>query len=251
MKQNKGKFQLVTVFLIAFCWGEFVHAQSLPDPDGLVQMTTAPTNAIYWSMSGHFPPSPFDPLPDMTLYWGGVSNNYIYDDRQFDWTNYFERGESMARADASTKDDAPAPPGGLSDGGSGVSSPMAYANFQPPGAGYTNCVTVEAFWCSQISIGSGGIYVTLSNTLPGVAYQLQETTNLAVPSWVNIGEVTASNYTAEFGPIAEAGPNLFFRGAVNTNGQYPAIIESPLNQVAAVGGSATFTVTASGVEPLG
>ncbi len=181
-----------------------------------------------------------------------MSNNYIYDDREFDWTNYWEEMSARVEKARAGKDDAPAPPGG--DGGSGGGSPMGGASpsvhFNPPGPGYTNCVTWQEFWCSAIAVGSGGLYVTLSNTLPGVTYQLQETTDLANSSWVDVAEAAATNYTLEFGPISESSPNLFFRGVVVTNGQYPAIVQPPYNQVAAVGGSATFTVVATGVAPL-
>jgi hypothetical protein len=67
MKNNKGKIHLVTVFLIAFCWMATSPGQSLPDPDGIVQVTSVPTNAIYWSITGALPPTPFDLLPELSL----------------------------------------------------------------------------------------------------------------------------------------------------------------------------------------
>ena len=73
-------------------------------------------------MNGNFPPSPFDPLPQLNLYTDGTLDNYWYDDRDFDMQAYQTQSAAVA-ANRSAR-------GAYSTGG-GISSS---GQSMPPGA---------------------------------------------------------------------------------------------------------------------
>jgi hypothetical protein len=86
-----------------------------------VSSDAMPTNGFFWSMSGHFPPCPFDPFPQLPLYTDGTLGNYWFDDRDFDYQAYWSQVSAEAntsRNGGMAMDDAPA----LPDDGGGTNS---------------------------------------------------------------------------------------------------------------------------------
>jgi outer membrane protein assembly factor BamB len=224
------------------------------DTNNFIEVTTMPTNGIFWSWTDHFPPSPFNPAPSqLPVYSDGVSSNYVYDDREFDWTNYSGNwsGTNNWRDKSNLrKEDVPSPPG--EDGGGGYSGSLTSAQIglKLPGSGYTNCETWTNFFL-LISTSSGGVYVTISNTLPGLSYVLLESTTLMPANWEPVGTNTATGYTLTFGPFSSsANPMEFFQAILATNDEPPVITQGPSNQVVYTNSTAVFTVSATGLGPL-
>jgi hypothetical protein len=83
----------------------------------------------------------------------------------------------------------------------------------------TNATDITEFGL-KISARTNVIDVTISNTVPGVVYLLEEKTNLTNPSWTVIQTLTASGTSTVASPIS-AGSNqsLFFEAVLSTNEQ--------------------------------
>jgi hypothetical protein len=66
----------------------------------VTEVSTVPTSGIFWSASGKLPPSPFDPLPQLPLYQYGPAGDdeYIYDDRNFDYSALEQSSASEAKS---------------------------------------------------------------------------------------------------------------------------------------------------------
>jgi outer membrane protein assembly factor BamB len=241
----------LTVFLHAST--TVCRAQSETDPASMVVVSTMPTTGSFWSMQlTNYPPLPYDPYPNLSLYTDGTPGNYYYDDRDIDYSALgvaMNARSSRFHSGEATSDDLPSLPdgGGTNDSGGGEAQAL---NFTPPASGYVPCETWTNFWL-EIAAGSGDIYVTISNTLPGMSYNLLEKTNLNAPVWVPIQTLTATGSSTAASPVS-AGTNvsLFFTATL-TNDQPPLITVPPSNEVVALGGTAVFTVTATGLAPLG
>ena len=121
------------------------------------------------------------------------------------------------------------------------------AGFTPPGSGYTNCETWTNFWL-RISASSDIITITISNTLPGLAYNLYETTRLPASPWTLLGTLTASGFTTTTNINAGTNKALFFVASLTTNDQAPVITNAPTNEYVGVGSNATFSVGATGLD---
>jgi len=218
----------------------------------MVEIYTMPTNGIFWTIDGSFPPSPFDPLPQLPLYSVGATGNFVVDDRNFDAQTYWTAmagSPSGARNGGMTKEDAPPLPGdGGGSGGTTNSIVSQVIGFQPPTNGYVPCETWTNFWL-KISAQSGSIDITISNTLPGLSYVLLESPSLNHPNWTPIQTLTVSGTSVAASPVSAGGnATLFFKASLTTADQPPVITEGPTNQVVSAGGTAVFTVTATGLD---
>jgi hypothetical protein len=45
-----------------------VQSEFNTESASVVEVSSMPTNGFFWSISGKFPPAPFDPLPQLALY---------------------------------------------------------------------------------------------------------------------------------------------------------------------------------------
>ncbi len=250
----------LTVFLIAT--PDVCRAQSDPEAAGLVAVSAMPATGCFWSMQlTNCPPFPADPFPDLPLYTDGAPDNYYYDDLGVDYPAYWaaragrrhhRHGSSGSGGVAMTQDDVSLLPGGDGstnfDGGDDSTNAVPEVRtFTPPAGGYTACETWTNFWL-KISAGSGGIAITISNTLPGMSYYLLEKTNLNDPDWVPVQTLTATGNSIAASPVSAGTNHLYFAAALTANDQPPLITVAPSNQVVAAGGSAVFSVTAAGLD---
>ncbi len=255
MKITLKIFASITVMLTTFLAGPRgawdAQAQSAFNPASASELAVSsmPTNGIFCSMSGIFPPGPFNPFPQLNLYTDGTPGYYYYDDSDVDYAAYWAEA-SRSGSGGITMDAGPPPPGGFggTNGSSGGGTPESWP-FIPPTNGYVPCETWTNFWL-EISRSSNVIEITISNTLPGMSYQLREKTNLTQSSWTFIQTLTATGTTVATNVNAGTNARLFFAATLTTNDQPPVITEPPSNQVVGLGSNAAFTVTATGLEPL-
>ena len=228
-----------------------------------VEVSTTPTNGIYWSLEGNFPPTPFDPVPAFTLYTGQTSSNYVYDDRGFSWSNYHANLYATTNESAGgslTKDDAPAPPGG--GGGSGGTNGSGSSNtYSPPVYVITsNFLDFTNFWL-EITNTAGDAFVSIGSTLPGLSYEILTNATLNPATWGVWQTILASNSITPAPPIG-VGSNEFFFNAkllacLGPNAWYPGpangapfIVTQPVGQIVSVLNPATFSIDAIGAPLL-
>ncbi len=255
MKITLKMFASITVMLTALLagprggWDAQAQSAFNPASASVVAVSSMPTTGIFCSMSGKFPPGPFNPFPQLNLYTDGTPGCYYYDDSDFDYAAYWAEA-SRSGSGGMTMDGPPAPPGGFggTNGSSGGGTPES-PPFIPPTNGYVPCETWTNFWL-EISRSSNVIEITISNTLPGMSYQLREKTNLTQSSWTFIQTLTATGTTVATNVNAGTNATLFFAASLTTNDQPPVITEPPSNQVVGLGSNAVFNVTATGLAPL-
>jgi outer membrane protein assembly factor BamB len=198
----------------------------------------------------NFPPWPFNPFPDLPLYTDG-SGNYYYDDRSVDYAALWSAGAASSSVIVSggmAQVQGPPAPGGGSGGSGGGATVIV--SFTPPASGYFPCQTWTNFWL-EFQASADVLNITISNTLAGMSYILLAKTNLNDPEWVPIQTLTATGPTTAASPVSMGTNQLFFAAALTTNDLPPVITVPPSNQVAAAGGTAVFSVTATGLGPLG
>ncbi len=242
---------ILTVFVVTLpseCW-----AQGEPEAPNLVQVTVMPTNGLFWSMQiTNLFPFPADPYPSLSLYTDG-NGNYYYDDTSVDYSigadvkgNRNKTGRSGGNGPKAQ--DEPPLPGGTNYGTNGGTGYPIAALVIP-----TNYVPCESFtnFALDIFANSGDVDIYITNSLASMSYNLVITTNLAQPNWTVIRTVTASNYLT-FATNMAIGTNacLFFGATLTTNDLPPVITVPPTNRIVGTGSSATFTVSAFGLEPL-
>jgi hypothetical protein len=98
------KVNLVPCLFIGFAVLSSAHAQVIvaggQDASPQTKLSTFPNSGIFWSASGKLPPSPFDPLPQLTLYQYGAAGDgeFIYDDRDFDYSSLEQSGVSKTES---------------------------------------------------------------------------------------------------------------------------------------------------------
>ena len=96
------KVSLVPCLFVEFAVLSSAHAQVIvaggQDASAKPETSSVPTFGIFWSASGKLPPSPFDPLPQLPLYQYGPTGDdqYIYDDRDFDYRSFEQSAVSEA-----------------------------------------------------------------------------------------------------------------------------------------------------------
>ena len=123
----------------------------------VVEVSAMPTNGIFWSMSSKFPPSPFDPMPSLSLYTDGTPGNFWFDDRDFDYQSYWAQMSAEANASSGggrTMDDVPPPPG---DGGDGTN--LSGGGVSSSGASFST----NGLWLEITGITNGIISLNLNN----------------------------------------------------------------------------------------
>jgi hypothetical protein len=121
-------------------------------------------------MNGNFPPSPFDPLPQLNLYTDGTLDNYWYDDRDFDMQAYQTQSAAVA-ANRSAR-------GAYSTGG-GISSS---GQSMPPGA----------LWLQITGISNSIVSLNLNGATDTV-YEVWSKTDLEQTNWNIETEVFPTN----------------------------------------------------------
>jgi hypothetical protein len=135
---------------------EFNPASASPVDDSAI-----PTNGVFWSMDGKFPPSPFDPFPQLFLYTDGSPGNYWFDDRDFDYQTYWEQmsSERTTAQGGARAMDAPALPG---DGG--TNSPDTGTNSPDEGGSPDGTpMPTNELWLGLNGITNGVVSLTLNN----------------------------------------------------------------------------------------
>jgi hypothetical protein len=98
---------LATAVVFGLGLAATAHAQVIiaggQDASPKTEIPTVPSGGIFWSASGKLPPSPFDPLPQLPLYQYGPAGDgeYIYDDRNFDYSSLEQSGVTGAQSASS------------------------------------------------------------------------------------------------------------------------------------------------------
>ncbi len=248
MKITLNTFTHITVLLTALLLAPvpFGRAQSDSSTPGVVEVSALPTNGTFWSMQlTNLPPWPLNPFPDVPLYTDGTPGNYYYDDRDVDYPALWSANAasaSQSRGRSMAQDEVPAPGGdGVGTNYSGGGGPST-SNFIPPW-GFVPCETWTNFWL-QVSNSSGLIDITISNTLPGLSYNLLQKTSLNDAYWVPIQTLNATGSSTTASPVS-TGTNQLYFAATLTNAEPPLISIPPSNQVVSLGQTAVFSVTAT------
>jgi hypothetical protein len=141
----------------------------------LVDDSAIPTDGVFWSIDGKFPPSPFDPFPQLPLYTDGSPGNFWFDDRDFDYQAYWEQmsSERTISQGGERAMDVPALPG---DGG--TNSPDSGTN-SPDGGGSPDGTPMPTneLWLGLNGITNGVVSLTLNNATDMV-YEVWSTDSL-------------------------------------------------------------------------
>jgi hypothetical protein len=183
-----GKASALGVFLVAGFLGGAINpcrAQVLVEGGGnqaetLVQLSSVPSSGTFWSASMSFPPSPFDPLPQLPLYAYGPASNqvYVYDDENFDYSDSSSAEASANDGGMLPMDDGDPltpPGGGTNTSGGGGGSSFAYPDF-----------TTNDLWLQITGVTNQTAALVIHppwNVTNGM-YDLLYATNLALPtSW--------------------------------------------------------------------
>ena len=171
----------------------------------VVEVSAMPTNGIFWSMSSKFPPSPFDPMPSLSLYTDGTPGNFWFDDRDFDYQSYWAQMSAEANASSGggrTMDDVPPPPG---DGGDGTN--LSGGGVSSSGASFST----NGLWLEITGITNGIISLNLNNPTNQV-YAIWSRTDL-LTGWNVETEVWPTNTGVMPFTVPTLGrQNLFMEG---------------------------------------
>jgi len=173
----------------------------------LTEVTALPTNGTFYNIEGTFPPSPFDPFPDLSLYSDG-SGNYFYsnpDGRHW-------RGRHGAHGGRSTADDSPPDPFSLGGSG-GVASTVSNAPL-PNFFITTNFSQYTNFWLA-ISNSPTQAFVCIMSTLPGFSYDILTNSDLSTTNWGVWQALLATNSFTPAPPLNLDGTNLFFNARLD------------------------------------
>jgi hypothetical protein len=163
-------------------------------------------------MESVLPPSPFDPLPGVSLYTAD-DVNYYYDDRDFEYSTY---GASLTSSGVTVRggmveadDSGPPSPGSGSGGGSGGSS------FPVPD--YSDASCPGNFWLViSNSPGTSQVFVGITNTIAGTVYNLLTNADIAASDgWHLKQSLTASSSIVWATPTTVTGTtNLFYMAQI-------------------------------------
>ena len=149
-------------------------------------------------MKGNFPPSPFDPLPQLPLYTDGTPGDYWFDDRDFDVHAYLAQVSAEAntsRSGGMAKDDAPALPG---DGGGSTNSSGGGSS------SYGESSPTNGLWLQITGITNRIVSLNLNNATDTV-YEVWTKTDLTQTNWNIEQEVFPTNQEVMPFTIAEQG----------------------------------------------
>jgi hypothetical protein len=202
-----GWLLLVTLSAALCTVSAFSQTNLPPLPASFVQVTTIPAEGTFWSIQlDPYPPSPYDPLPDLNLYTpDGV--NYFYDDRDFDYSTYWanQAAQSSSGGMFQADDSGPPSPGGT---GSGTNAP---SSFTLPNYADATCPGNFYLLISN-SPSTSQVFVGITNALGGTVYNIFTNANLANSNgWTLQQSVTGSSSLTWAAPITITGTtNLFF-----------------------------------------
>jgi hypothetical protein len=173
---------------------------------------TGPTAELptgtYWSLTDDQPPMPFDPFPSLPVYTIDSANGiFLLDDRSVDWlglqAQQVEQSQAKTMAGTMMAMDVPSPGDG---GDNGTNS------FTPDYSSYTVDYGSN-LWVAGISVLSGNLNGTATNTQNGVMYDIESRTNLTQTDWQYEGTILGSDAT-NWTPLSVAQngrPILFLR----------------------------------------
>jgi len=193
---------ILTVLLIGS--SGVCHAQIQSDFNtesaSLVEVSSMPTDGIFWSMSGKCPPSPFFPFPNLfSLYTDGTPGNYWYNDLDFDYQSYW----AQVSAEANTSQS-----GGLAM--NSIRSPgNVYDPDQDGGCPTGGLPYMTNFSAALMSNGTTTISFGLAGGTNGVFYDIYSLTDpgvfLDVSQWSWVGQaLTCNNYSFDSQPADHA-----------------------------------------------
>jgi hypothetical protein len=198
----------------------------------------------------------------LTVTSGGGGDEFIVESRS-GGQNYNRYSEIGGWSNSSSKSTAPGCTAGIGHRYAviGTIDRRAIFSFTPSAGG-----TYEVFTTNTNTSNSGDplmhrVYHAGGNTLVAVC-QNSTCTNNAINKWYSLGQYTLNaglTYTVELdartavgsGPSGWAARSDAIRWvSVSTSPEPPTITQHPTNQTVAPGGTANFSVTASGTEPL-
>jgi hypothetical protein len=202
----------LTVFLVVSLAMSRAQAQSeIATPWGtLTEVASMPTNGTFYSIENVFPPSPFDPFPDLPLYTDGEGNFYYSNPDGHHWS-----GRHGSHGGRVTPDYSPPDPGGL--GGSG-STGFGVTNPPLPNFTITSNYNDYTNFFLSITNDTTNAYVSVMNTLPGFGYTVLTNYDLTTTNWGVFYTFTATNYITPCPAVAMDTNSLFFNAKLNLGG---------------------------------
>lgn len=176
----------------------------------LTEVTSMPTNGTFWSIENNFPPTPFDPFPELPLYTDGTGNYFYSNPDSRHWG-----GRHGSHGGRVTPDDSPPDPG--IGGGSGGTPYYGVTNGPPDYPITTNYNDYSCFWLS-ITNNATNAYVSVMNTLPGFGYTVLTNYDLTTTNWGVFYTFTATNSITPCPAVALDANQLFFNARLDLGG---------------------------------
>jgi hypothetical protein len=176
----------------------------------LTEVTSTPTNGMFISLENTFPPSPFDPFPDLPLYTDGEGNYYYSNPDGPHWN-----GRHRFHGGRVTADESPPDPVGLSGSGS---TPATVTNPPLPNFVMTSNYNDYRNFYLAITNDATNAYVSVMNTLPGFGYTVLTNYDLTTTNWGVFYTFSATNYVSPCPSVPLAGSQLFFNAKLNLGG---------------------------------
>jgi outer membrane protein assembly factor BamB len=202
--------------------GERVYS---PPPFGT--FWTIQTGWTNMAWAAPLPFFPFDPV-DVPLY--AITNDSFF--FEFDWNTYSDSLTNSSPLPAGLMDESP-----LSDSGPDIAAHVTCDDYG------------KRFRFSSITVTSGVIHLTLTNTVAGFDYTIWRTATLSNPAWSAVQTLTATGFVAVASPIAAgADRSGFFRASLASDplglGWTTSLPDGSISSSAAAAGDCTVFVSA-------
>ncbi len=178
MQNLKQPLLLGVVLLAAFFFVPLQPGRAQVLVAGGSEEPTGSQTPIFVSATGQFPPSPFNPLPDLPLLGDDPASNQVFvvDDRDFDFSaNWAEVARANNGGMVAMDDSGPPTPDGGTNSNSGGGGTNYFAKWT------TNDLWLEIV--SETDQAAAFIIHQPWNTPTNAVYGLYCTTNLAAPVW--------------------------------------------------------------------
>jgi outer membrane protein assembly factor BamB len=182
--------------------------------------------------SAPLPWFPFDPAEVPVYPVLDLDNAFIFDDLNVNYSSDPRtKSSAFSSSEQSGSSDAP---------GTDFAQLSAFASCDDYG---------KRFYFSSITITSGVIHLTLTNTVAGFQYAIQRTPTLASPAWTQVQTITASGFVAVVPGInAGADQSGFFRATLVSDPLglgWTNLLDAPITSSAATAGDCTAFISSA------
>jgi hypothetical protein len=201
------KITLVASLLLLSSFGlAQIWSQMLSEKTSQLQEVSAekiPRGSTYWSAQRtNYAPLPYNPFPELPVYYLGYGNSYLVDDSSVDYAAiYQQRQEEKAQRELERD--------------LGLMSEEEFWALEGGSGPVLNNYSESDLWIELTGITNDYAYLTLHGTVEFDSYQLLSKTNLAQPGPWKLGEIitgAADTNQTEFSALNVAGvTNQFFR----------------------------------------